>query len=136
MVRHSLLVSALVLLGATLSDAAPSVVSRRDVPQEGVSQAISRRGAAAAADPERIHAWANAQRTHLRRKYALDDAADEVQSRDTAGAATLANVQSDSSWTATFSVGSNAQQVPLVLDTGSADICASVVAARHAVQHS
>jgi len=134
MVRHSLLVSALVLLGATLSDAAPSVVSRRDVPQEGVSQAISRRGAAAAADPERIHAWANAQRTHLRRKYALDDA--EVQSRDTAGAATLANVQSDSSWTATFSVGSNAQQVPLVLDTGSADICASVAAARHAVQQS
>ncbi|CAO1638045.1 unnamed protein product [Parajaminaea phylloscopi] len=64
--------------------------------------------------------WANNHKSHLQGKYGLAEAS--TQQKRAVGAATMVNYQYDSTWFAAFQVGTPAQDLNLVLDTGSSDI--------------
>lgn len=113
---------------------AKAAASQRRSPGEGTSIPITKRAAERALSGADLHAWAQAERRALRIKYGMlsdvERRSDHRRvlkrqaSKRAAGAidSTLINVQRDSSWVAAFQVGTPAQTVNLVVDTGSSDI--------------
>lgn len=69
--------------------------------------------------------WANNHRSHLQGKYGFETATSSSSKRRDVGVAPLVNYQHDSTWYATFEVGTPAKALNLVLDTGSSDIWVS-----------
>lgn len=127
-------ITILILFAAVLALVeATTTTQQRRAPREGTSVRITKRAHERGLSGADLHAWAQAERRALRLKYGmLSDVerrsndpvrvAKRQASKRAVGASDLINIARDLSWVAAFQVGTPAQTVNLVVDTGSSDI--------------
>ncbi|PWN51826.1 acid protease [Violaceomyces palustris] len=114
------LATLLLLASAAGSLAAPASAAGEGASNPSLSIPIVRRTPKQRTLNETM-AWANAHRAHLQSKYNIGRAKGKQKERRD-GAATLINLEHDSTWLAPVQGGTPSQTFNVVLDTGSSDL--------------
>lgn len=123
-------ISLAVLALAATSSAAPAGLASTSSSSSSSPQhfTISRRSAGYKdLHGDDLVAWTEANTAHLRQKYSSklkSSSSKQQKKRDTAGAATLVNYENDSTFYSSIDIGTPAQAITMILDTGSSDIWA------------